>query len=139
MEARASWTVISVSAQQLCLNERLFVLTRITLRGSFTIVSVWEITYDTPNKCLGRQLIRVGVLGFGRMCEHGDGDAEASSSASLRPSFAPSRAPPGRVSLNPPPPGRLTSLRSRDLTLGGYKKVALSNVNGSISNALNFV
>ncbi|KTG27766.1 hypothetical protein cypCar_00015736 [Cyprinus carpio] len=62
------------------------------------------------------------------MCEHGDGDgdAEASSSATLRPPFALGRALPGRISLNPPPPGRLTSLRSRDLTLGGYKKVALS-------------
>uniref|UniRef100_A0A671RK57 Zgc:171971 n=1 Tax=Sinocyclocheilus anshuiensis TaxID=1608454 RepID=A0A671RK57_9TELE len=56
------------------------------------------------------------------MCEHGDGDAEASSSATLRPSFVLGRALPGRISLNPPPQGRLTSLRSRDLTLGGYKK-----------------
>ncbi|XP_059387793.1 DNA-directed RNA polymerase III subunit RPC4-like [Carassius carassius] len=59
------------------------------------------------------------------MCEHGDvdGDAEASSSDTLRASFSVGRAlPPGRISLNPPPPGRLTSLRSRDLTLGGYKK-----------------
>ncbi|XP_028821362.1 DNA-directed RNA polymerase III subunit RPC4-like isoform X1 [Denticeps clupeoides] len=29
---------------------------------------------------------------------------------------------PGRLNLSPPPPGRLTSLRSRDLTLGGFKK-----------------
>lgn len=67
------------------------------------------------------------------MSEHGDGDGEASSSTAFRPSFAVGRGLPGRVSLNPPPPGRLTSLRSRDLTLGGYKKVALSNVNGSVS------
>ncbi|XP_059386473.1 DNA-directed RNA polymerase III subunit RPC4-like [Carassius carassius] len=56
------------------------------------------------------------------MSEHGDVDAEASSSASFRPSFALGRGLPGRVSVNPPPPGRLTSLRSRDLTLGGYRK-----------------
>ncbi|XP_016350976.1 DNA-directed RNA polymerase III subunit RPC4 isoform X2 [Sinocyclocheilus anshuiensis] len=56
------------------------------------------------------------------MSEHGDGDAEASSSATFRPSYALGRGLPGRISLNPPPPGRLTSLRSRDLTLGGYKK-----------------
>ncbi|XP_063077461.1 DNA-directed RNA polymerase III subunit RPC4 [Engraulis encrasicolus] len=36
----------------------------------------------------------------------------------------------GRVSLGSPPPGRLTSLRSRDLTLGGYKKKTfVPNVN----------
>ncbi|KAI2658734.1 DNA-directed RNA polymerase III subunit RPC4 [Labeo rohita] len=56
------------------------------------------------------------------MSEHGDGDAEASSSATFRTSFALGKGLPGRISLNPPPPGRLTSLRSRDLTLGGYKK-----------------
>ncbi|KTG36753.1 hypothetical protein cypCar_00024951 [Cyprinus carpio] len=58
------------------------------------------------------------------MSEHGDadGDAEASSSNTLRPSYALGRGLPGRISLNPPPPGRLTSLRTRDLTLGGYKK-----------------
>uniref|UniRef100_A0A673FNV7 Zgc:171971 n=1 Tax=Sinocyclocheilus rhinocerous TaxID=307959 RepID=A0A673FNV7_9TELE len=58
------------------------------------------------------------------MSEHGDGDgdAEASSSATFRPSYALGRGLPGRIALNPPPPGRLTSLRSRDLTLGGYKK-----------------
>lgn len=76
------------------------------------------------------------------MSEHGDadGDAEASSSNTLRPSYALGRGLPGRISLNPPPPGRLTSLRTRDLTLGGYKKVSPSNVNGSVSDAaLNFV
>uniref|UniRef100_A0A672K5G2 DNA-directed RNA polymerase III subunit RPC4-like n=1 Tax=Sinocyclocheilus grahami TaxID=75366 RepID=A0A672K5G2_SINGR len=76
------------------------------------------------------------------MSEHGDGDgdgdAEASVSATFRPSYALGRGLPGRISLNPPPPGRLTSLRSRDLTLGGYKKVSPSNVNGSISNAFHF-
>ncbi|XP_026078875.1 DNA-directed RNA polymerase III subunit RPC4-like [Carassius auratus] len=58
------------------------------------------------------------------MSEHGAGDvdAEASSSASFRTSIALGRGLPGRASLNPPPPGRLTSLRSRDLTLGGYRK-----------------
>ncbi|XP_073685048.1 DNA-directed RNA polymerase III subunit RPC4 [Garra rufa] len=56
------------------------------------------------------------------MSEHGDGDAEASSSATFRTSFALGKGLPGRISLNPPPPGRLTTLRSRDLTLGGYKK-----------------
>ncbi|KAL2078240.1 hypothetical protein ACEWY4_025925 [Coilia grayii] len=36
----------------------------------------------------------------------------------------------GRISLSSPPPGRLTSLRSRDLTLGGYKKKTfVPNVN----------
>ncbi|KAG7492671.1 hypothetical protein MATL_G00017470 [Megalops atlanticus] len=40
-----------------------------------------------------------------------------------RQCFAVGRSLPGRVSLNPPPPpGRLSSLRSRDLTLGGFKK-----------------
>ncbi|KAG1936089.1 DNA-directed RNA polymerase III subunit RPC4 isoform X2 [Pimephales promelas] len=52
------------------------------------------------------------------MSEHGEG----SSSAAFRTSFAVGRGLPTRISLNPPPPGRLTSLRSRDLTLGGYKK-----------------
>lgn len=56
------------------------------------------------------------------MCDHGDGDAEASSSSTFRPSFALGKGLPGRISHNPPPPGRLTSLRSRDLTLGGFKK-----------------
>ncbi|XP_073773961.1 uncharacterized protein isoform X2 [Danio rerio] len=58
------------------------------------------------------------------MCDHGDGDAEASSSSTFRPSFALGNVKglPGRISHNPPPPGRLTSLRSRDLTLGGFKK-----------------
>ncbi len=79
-------------------------------------------------KCLGMPPIQLVFLGFSRMCEYGDGDAEASSSAALRQSFALGRALPGRISLNPPPPGRLTSLRSRDLTLGGFKKVALSNL-----------
>ncbi|XP_076856736.1 DNA-directed RNA polymerase III subunit RPC4 isoform X2 [Brachyhypopomus gauderio] len=52
------------------------------------------------------------------MCEPGEG---ASTPGTPRPAFALGRALPGRL-LNPPPPGRLTSLRSRDLTLGGYKK-----------------
>ncbi|KAJ8365661.1 hypothetical protein SKAU_G00144920 [Synaphobranchus kaupii] len=40
-----------------------------------------------------------------------------------RQCFALGRSLPGRMSLNPPPPpGRLSSLRSRDLTLGGFKK-----------------
>ncbi|XP_067285975.1 DNA-directed RNA polymerase III subunit RPC4 [Pseudorasbora parva] len=56
------------------------------------------------------------------MSEHGDGDGEASSSAAFRSSFAAGRGLPGRITLSPPPPGRLTTLRSRDLTLGGYKK-----------------
>lgn len=69
------------------------------------------------------------------MSEQGDGgrDGEGSSSAAFRASFAVGRGLPSRISLNPPPPGRLTSLRSRDLTLGGYKKVPHSNVNGSVS------
>ncbi|XP_077062135.1 DNA-directed RNA polymerase III subunit RPC4 isoform X1 [Siphateles boraxobius] len=57
-----------------------------------------------------------------KMSEHGDGDGEGSSSAAFRVLFAGGRGLPSRISLNPPPPGRLTSLRSRDLTLGGYKK-----------------
>lgn len=48
--------------------------------------------------------------------------SEGSQSGPLRPPFALGRGLPGRPLLNPPPPGRLTSLRSRDLTLGGYKK-----------------
>ncbi|XP_073722815.1 DNA-directed RNA polymerase III subunit RPC4 [Misgurnus anguillicaudatus] len=56
----------------------------------------------------------------------GDGDPEAS----FRSSFAVGKGLPGRVSLNPPPPGRLSSLRSRDLTLGGFKKKTfVPNVN----------
>jgi len=73
-------------------------------------------------------------LGCGRMSEHGEG----SSSAAFRTSFAVGRGLPTRISLNPPPPGRLTSLRSRDLTLGGYKKVPPSNVNGSVLIVLLF-
>ncbi|XP_027012982.2 DNA-directed RNA polymerase III subunit RPC4 [Tachysurus fulvidraco] len=56
------------------------------------------------------------------MAEGGDGDPVASSSGTLRPNFSLGRGLSGRSLLNPPPPGRLTSLRSRDLTLGGYKK-----------------
>uniref|UniRef100_A0A8B9H4Z2 Zgc:171971 n=1 Tax=Astyanax mexicanus TaxID=7994 RepID=A0A8B9H4Z2_ASTMX len=48
--------------------------------------------------------------------------SEGSQSGPLRPPFALGRGLPGRPLLSPPPPGRLTSLRSRDLTLGGYKK-----------------
>ncbi|XP_072522798.1 DNA-directed RNA polymerase III subunit RPC4 [Salminus brasiliensis] len=48
--------------------------------------------------------------------------SEGSQTGPLRPPFALGRGLPGRPLLNPPPPGRLTSLRSRDLTLGGYKK-----------------
>ncbi|XP_051529740.1 DNA-directed RNA polymerase III subunit RPC4-like isoform X1 [Myxocyprinus asiaticus] len=59
---------------------------------------------------------------FVRMYEHGDGDLEESLSGTFRPSFALGRGLPGWISLNPPQPGRLTSLRSRHLTLGGYKK-----------------
>lgn len=57
------------------------------------------------------------------MAEGVDGDPVASSSGTLRPNFSLGRGLSGRSLLNPPPPGRLTSLRSRDLTLGGYKKV----------------
>ncbi|XP_039627509.1 DNA-directed RNA polymerase III subunit RPC4 [Polypterus senegalus] len=40
-----------------------------------------------------------------------------------RPPVSLGRNLPGRIALNPPPPpGRLSSLRSRDLTLGGFKK-----------------
>ncbi|MCJ8738330.1 hypothetical protein PDJAM_G00034390 [Pangasius djambal] len=56
------------------------------------------------------------------MAEGGDGEPVASSSGTLRPCFSLGRGLAGRSLLNPPPPGRLTSLRSRDLTLGGYKK-----------------
>ncbi|KAM9462227.1 DNA-directed RNA polymerase III subunit RPC4 [Clarias gariepinus] len=56
------------------------------------------------------------------MAEGDDGDPAACSSGTLRPSFSLGRGLAGRSLLNPPPPGRLTSLRSRDLTLGGYKK-----------------
>ncbi|KAI4894820.1 hypothetical protein NFI96_016836 [Prochilodus magdalenae] len=48
--------------------------------------------------------------------------SEGSQSGPSRPPFALGKGLPGRSLLNPPPPGRLTSLRSRDLTLGGYKK-----------------
>ncbi|KAK3529442.1 hypothetical protein QTP70_031098 [Hemibagrus guttatus] len=64
------------------------------------------------------------------MAEGGDGDPAASSSGSLRPTFSLGRGLAGRSLLSPPPPGRLTSLRSRDLTLGGYKKKTfVPNVN----------
>ncbi|XP_041938066.1 DNA-directed RNA polymerase III subunit RPC4 [Alosa sapidissima] len=59
------------------------------------------------------------------MTDTGDGDSVANPGASNpRPSsFALGKgALAGRISLNSPPPGRLTSLRSRDLTLGGFKK-----------------
>ncbi|KAJ8013680.1 hypothetical protein DPEC_G00032310 [Dallia pectoralis] len=50
-----------------------------------------------------------------------DPDSSASSSC-IRPVVA-GRVVPARTALSsPPPPGRLTSLRSRDLTLGGFKK-----------------
>ncbi|XP_030629209.1 DNA-directed RNA polymerase III subunit RPC4 [Chanos chanos] len=42
--------------------------------------------------------------------------------SSPRPPLVLGRGLSGRLSLTPPPPGRLTSLRSRDLTLGGFKK-----------------
>ncbi|XP_058262611.1 DNA-directed RNA polymerase III subunit RPC4 [Hemibagrus wyckioides] len=64
------------------------------------------------------------------MAEGGDGDPVASSSGSLCPTFSLGRGLAGRSLLSPPPPGRLTSLRSRDLTLGGYKKKTfVPNVN----------
>ncbi|XP_060719961.1 DNA-directed RNA polymerase III subunit RPC4 [Tachysurus vachellii] len=56
------------------------------------------------------------------MSEGGDGDPVASSSGTLRSNFSLGRGLSGRSLLNPTPPGRLTSLRSRDLTLGGFKK-----------------
>ncbi|KAI5627389.1 hypothetical protein C0J50_13081, partial [Silurus asotus] len=56
------------------------------------------------------------------MADGGDGDPVAGSSGTSRQSFSLGRGLAGRTILNPPPPGRLTSLRSRDLTLGGYKK-----------------
>ncbi|XP_023686724.1 DNA-directed RNA polymerase III subunit RPC4 [Paramormyrops kingsleyae] len=59
------------------------------------------------------------------MSDPRDVDNSPSTSASaLRPGFPLGRSLPGRTSLNspPPPPGRLSSLRSRDLTLGGFKK-----------------
>ncbi|MGH0115516.1 UNVERIFIED_CONTAM: hypothetical protein FKN15_024846 [Acipenser sinensis] len=47
----------------------------------------------------------------------------APSTSGSRPSFALGRSLLGRPSVNTqPPPGRLSSLRSRDLTLGGFKK-----------------
>ncbi|TSK14549.1 DNA-directed RNA polymerase III subunit RPC4 [Bagarius yarrelli] len=64
------------------------------------------------------------------MAEGGDGEPVASSSGTLRPAFSLGRGLAGCSLMNPPPPGRLTSLRSRDLTLGGYKKKTFApNVN----------
>ncbi|XP_012672828.1 DNA-directed RNA polymerase III subunit RPC4 [Clupea harengus] len=67
------------------------------------------------------------------MTDSGEGDSVVSPGASNpRPSsFALGKgALTGRISLNSPPPGRLTSLRSRDLTLGGFKKKTfVPNVN----------
>ncbi|XP_015202548.2 DNA-directed RNA polymerase III subunit RPC4 [Lepisosteus oculatus] len=60
-----------------------------------------------------------------QMCDHrnlSDSSSSAPGTSSSRASFALGRSLPGRASLNPPPPGRLSSLRSRDLTLGGFKK-----------------
>ncbi|XP_062858720.1 DNA-directed RNA polymerase III subunit RPC4 [Trichomycterus rosablanca] len=69
------------------------------------------------------------------MAEAGDSDHVAGPSGTLRPSFALGRGPAGRLLPNPPPPGRLTSLRSRDLTLGGYKKKTfVPNVNSIRKN-----
>ncbi|XP_066549295.1 DNA-directed RNA polymerase III subunit RPC4 isoform X2 [Amia ocellicauda] len=51
-----------------------------------------------------------------------DNAPSTSAASGSRPSFALGRGLPCRVSLSPPPPGRLSSLRSRDLTLGGFKK-----------------
>ncbi|KAJ8396028.1 hypothetical protein AAFF_G00025600 [Aldrovandia affinis] len=52
-----------------------------------------------------------------------DNASNAPSTSDARQCFSLGRSLPGRVSLNPPPPpGRLSSLRSRDLTLGGFKK-----------------
>ncbi|XP_064176055.1 DNA-directed RNA polymerase III subunit RPC4 isoform X1 [Anguilla rostrata] len=52
-----------------------------------------------------------------------DNPGNTPGTSDSRQCFALGRSLPGRVSLNPPPPpGRLSSLRSRDLTLGGFKK-----------------
>ncbi|XP_061087852.1 DNA-directed RNA polymerase III subunit RPC4 [Conger conger] len=59
------------------------------------------------------------------MSDQHDSDNAGSTpgTSDSRQCFALGRSLPGRVSLNPqPPPGRLSSLRSRDLTLGGFKK-----------------
>ncbi|XP_070981010.1 DNA-directed RNA polymerase III subunit RPC4-like [Oncorhynchus clarkii lewisi] len=49
-------------------------------------------------------------------------DFMAGYSGITRPNVAGSGLPHRAVLNSPPPPGRLTSLRSRDLTLGGFKK-----------------
>ncbi|XP_052368161.1 DNA-directed RNA polymerase III subunit RPC4-like [Oncorhynchus keta] len=49
-------------------------------------------------------------------------DFMAGYSGITRPNVAGSGLPHRSVLNSPPPPGRLTSLRSRDLTLGGFKK-----------------
>ncbi|XP_064878991.1 DNA-directed RNA polymerase III subunit RPC4 [Oncorhynchus nerka] len=49
-------------------------------------------------------------------------DFMAGYSGITRPNVAGSGLPHRTVLNSPPPPGRLTSLRSRDLTLGGFKK-----------------
>uniref|UniRef100_A0A668AJ80 Zgc:171971 n=1 Tax=Myripristis murdjan TaxID=586833 RepID=A0A668AJ80_9TELE len=61
------------------------------------------------------------------MTDPGDADCVAGSSgvsSGVVLSFPPGRGLPGRSRglSSPPPPGRLTSLRSRDLTLGAFKK-----------------
>ncbi|KAL4640103.1 DNA-directed RNA polymerase III subunit RPC4-like [Arapaima gigas] len=66
----------------------------------------------------------------GGMSEPCDADARGGPSTSSCPVSCPragfplGRSLPGRAALNatPPAPGRLSSLRSRDLTLGGFKK-----------------
>ncbi|KAI1886912.1 hypothetical protein AGOR_G00200660 [Albula goreensis] len=60
-----------------------------------------------------------------RMSDQREADNASScpGTSDSRQCFGLGRSLPGRVSLNPPPPpGRLSSLRSRDLTLGGFKK-----------------
>lgn len=58
-----------------------------------------------------------------RMAEGGSGDT--GSAGSLRPGLPGARGLLGRRPAAPPlTPGRLPSIRSRDLTLGGVKKVS---------------
>ncbi|KAG9346010.1 hypothetical protein JZ751_007825 [Albula glossodonta] len=58
-----------------------------------------------------------------------DNASSCPGTSDSRHCFALGRSLPGRVSLNPPPPpGRLSSLRSRDLTLGGFKKPTVAEL-----------
>lgn len=60
----------------------------------------------------------------GRMSEAGSG-SDAGNASNLRPGLSGPRGLIGRRTATPITPGRLPSIRSRDLTLGGVKKASV--------------